>query len=413
MLVRFGPNQFHHLLDARGQAGPLLAAGGGQGQGRVGNQPELAVPIHGRAGVRRNLMVMHVQLWQLVPLVGVPQVRRLLQEDGPRIDPQPELRFLVGVQGQVVRLGRVSLEEPGQGLASVHDAQEPGIVDQFFVAVRTRGRRGHEAVFHAAEQGKERLVRLGTEGPQHARLVQGHSVEQVYVQPTVAHTLVVGQVQALAVHLFGPPDKVYIDAQLGRIASKLAAHPERADDELPSAIASPDQAHDFELHDGLAQAKGGEYAPAPAVQRPPDDVSLVRLGHGVDVVGLDRKPGLPGHAHFGFEELTVAHAATSAPGRGNIRSSSAKRASRSWTVSYFINPRLFGIARAVVGHLLNHRELGLQSWGCGFTTRRVCVFLPSRIARTMGPLKRMGLIVTGGLLNLVFQLFRQFEQFEF
>lgn len=28
--------------------------------------------------------------------------------------------------------------------------------------------------------------------------------------------------------------------------------------------------------------------------------------------------------------------------------------------------------------------------GFGFTTLRVCVFLPSRMARTMGPLKRIG-----------------------
>ena len=50
------------------------------------------------------------------------EVGGALQHDGPGCEPRPELDLLVGIELEVVRLLRVALEKPREGLARIHDA---------------------------------------------------------------------------------------------------------------------------------------------------------------------------------------------------------------------------------------------------------------------------------------------------
>ncbi|WP_345543479.1 hypothetical protein [Microbacterium jejuense] len=123
------------------------------------------VPLDGKRG-------------QVVSLVGEAEVGRPLHEARPRVQPQPELAFLVRVQRQVPCGRRVALEEPGERLAGVHDAEVAGVVDEFLVTVRGRRCGRDEPERDRVEQAKERLVRLRTERPEHRCFVQRHRFEQ-------------------------------------------------------------------------------------------------------------------------------------------------------------------------------------------------------------------------------------------
>ncbi|MFB9187250.1 hypothetical protein ACFFX1_54775 [Dactylosporangium sucinum] len=222
-----------------------------------------------------------------VPVVGVAEVGRLLQEHGPRVEPQVELGLFVRVQREVVRLGGVPLEEPGECLAGVHDAEEPGVVDELLVPVGAGGGGGNESVLDLVEQGQERLVGLGPERAEDGRLVEAGGVEQVRVKPAVADGLVVGEVDAGPVDLVVAADESDGDAEHGGVADELLPHAEGADDEGLVAGVVEDKPERLQLHHRLAEAERGEDRAPAAVDSPADDGCLVGFEERVDVGGVD------------------------------------------------------------------------------------------------------------------------------
>jgi hypothetical protein len=105
--------------------------------GAAAEEPYLPVAVDaGRGVVDGDLDPVDVQRRQVVAFVGVAEVGWLLEEDRPRVQPHEELFPLVRVQGEVVGLRGVALEEPGERLAGVHDAEESCVVDEFLVPVR-------------------------------------------------------------------------------------------------------------------------------------------------------------------------------------------------------------------------------------------------------------------------------------
>ncbi|MCY1352108.1 hypothetical protein D9M69_383920 [compost metagenome] len=297
----------HHLRDPSIQAVALLRAGLLHAQGSITEQQALAILFGtGRRMVGRYLVVDHPQFRQFVAFITEPEVRGSLQEDRPAVKPEPELALLVRVQGQVVGLGAVALEEAGQRLAGVHDAEEAGVVDQLLVAVRAGRGGGDEAVPDAAEQTQEGLIGLGAEAAQHARFVQADGGEQRRVKLAVTDRLVVGQVEDLAVlHLIRRADELELDAEHGAVAAELLAHAQRQADQYRATGKLLDQAQDLDLHHRLAQAEGGEDGPAAAAHRPAHDGALVRLEDRVDVVVAHVEAGEIRQANLLAQEVEI------------------------------------------------------------------------------------------------------------
>jgi hypothetical protein len=96
----------------------------------------------GRSGARASAR----QRRQLVAVVGEAEIGGLLHEQRPRRDPQPELALLVRMDGELVGLLAVALEEARLGLADVHHVEEGGIGQQLDVFVGRRRRGGDEAI---------------------------------------------------------------------------------------------------------------------------------------------------------------------------------------------------------------------------------------------------------------------------
>ena len=107
----------HPGLDAL----PLLPAGLRQGDRSVIGELVLPVPVHFLAVVIPDNVGPDLQRRQVIAGIVIAQVGGPPDEERPGRDPQPELILLVGIEGQVVGLGAVPLEKPGQRLAGVHD----------------------------------------------------------------------------------------------------------------------------------------------------------------------------------------------------------------------------------------------------------------------------------------------------
>jgi len=80
---------------------------------------------------------MHRHRRQVIAIVRIAQIGGLLQEDRPRVEPQPELALLVRVQGQVVGLRAVALmrlQDRVDLVVSNLEAGETGQLDRFIPA---------------------------------------------------------------------------------------------------------------------------------------------------------------------------------------------------------------------------------------------------------------------------------------
>ena len=305
VLAGRGVENVPHLGYARGQTAALDPTGGPQAHGRVVHKLQLAVLVAGLRQTRRHLVIMDVEPGQIISLIGVAQIGRLLQEHGPGVDPQPELALHMRVQGKIVGLGAATFEKAGKGLAGIHDAQKTGVVDQLLVAVGAGCGRGHKAVFDGLEEGEKGLIGQTAERAQHTGFIQRRSVEVLHMQAAVAHGFVIGEVQARAADFLVAPDEGKAHAQLGGVGLEFLPHAQRGDDELEAALLADDLAHDFKLHERLAQAEGREHGATAPQQRPTHDVALVRLEHGVNTVRRDSKAGMLRNGQLGFEEGTV------------------------------------------------------------------------------------------------------------
>lgn len=139
----FGHPRFYAL--------PLLSGRVLQVHRRVPHHLDLPVLVGGLSQLGVQDVLVHLQRRQGIAGVVVAQVRRAAQKQSPAAHPQPEFFLLVGVQRQVVGLGAVPLEEPGQGLPRVHNLQESGVMDQLLVPVGAGRGRGYQLVFDPPE----------------------------------------------------------------------------------------------------------------------------------------------------------------------------------------------------------------------------------------------------------------------
>src|SRR6266536_97961 len=107
VLIGASGHELVELGDPGGKAVAPLPGGLGHPEGGVAPQPAAAVPVDLTAcrGLGADLMPVDLQRRQLVALVRVAEVRWLLQEQGPRGDPQPELALRVRQQGEPIRMG--------------------------------------------------------------------------------------------------------------------------------------------------------------------------------------------------------------------------------------------------------------------------------------------------------------------
>ena len=181
------------LVDPVGHAVALFARCFFQGNGCIPEHLGLPPTVGTGFGVIDfQLMPDNANVRQVVPLIGVSEVGRLGDKDGPCRNPKPKFLFLVRIQGQVVGLRAVSLKESGKSLPGVHDPQKAGVVDQLFVSVRGRRSRTNKSVWNNLEDLQEGLIGLRSVSPQHARLIERSKGEKGRIDPAVADALVIG-----------------------------------------------------------------------------------------------------------------------------------------------------------------------------------------------------------------------------
>ena len=205
--------------------------------------------------------------------------------------PQPELAFLVRVQGQVICLAAVPLEEAGQRLAGVHDPEEPGVVDQLLVPVRIRCRRRDVAIGNIGEQFHELLVCLRPEAAENAGLIQRAYPEPGRRHLALAHRFVVRHIDAMTIDLgigTDEPWRLWPSQLVDGIDPEFLPDAQRQRDQRQClAGVLHRQPHGFQLDHGLAESEAGEERSPTAADAPADKIALVRLQEGMDLVGVD------------------------------------------------------------------------------------------------------------------------------
>src|SRR3546814_18318886 len=77
--------------------------------------------------VARDLMPANLKRRERVTLVTESQVGRLLNEQRPGADPQPEFILFVRMQGELVGLLRVALKKPSLRGRDIHHAEKRGV----------------------------------------------------------------------------------------------------------------------------------------------------------------------------------------------------------------------------------------------------------------------------------------------
>src|ERR1051326_8430726 len=101
---------------------PLLTRGLGDAETRILEHPALTITLRrGRDVIARHLVPAHIQLGQDVAIIGIAEIGRRVEEEGPARHPQPELALFVRMQRELIGLRRVALEPTGLRLAYVHD----------------------------------------------------------------------------------------------------------------------------------------------------------------------------------------------------------------------------------------------------------------------------------------------------
>ena len=290
-----------HLRDAIREAHAGLARGVRDARGGVGEH------LHLRAlrACERLLSASACEMIgrQLVPadferrehvarvVVLREDVRRLRHEHGPRADPEPELSLLVGMDRERVGVLGVALEEPGLRGRDVHHIEEGAVGEKLDELVRRgRGRRD-EAIAHrlaldplthvaAVVTGEERHELAEglrpAEAAQTRGLVERGAVERARVELSVAHGLVVRQVDAGLVGLFDASDEAHRDAHRLAVSDELLPHAEGRHDEESSAGVRTDLTREFDLHTRLAESEGRKDRSAALAKRPRDDGALKR-----------------------------------------------------------------------------------------------------------------------------------------
>src|SRR3546814_10103121 len=103
-------------------------------------------PTRRASYLARDLMPANLKRRERVTLLTESQVVRLLNEQRPGADPQPEFILFVRMQGELVGLLRVALKKPSLRGRDIHHAEKRGVSKQFDVVVRARRCRRHEPV---------------------------------------------------------------------------------------------------------------------------------------------------------------------------------------------------------------------------------------------------------------------------
>ncbi|RRV29621.1 hypothetical protein EGJ23_01405 [Pseudomonas sp. o96-267] len=279
--------------------------------------------------VAGQFVPVQVEFGQDVAVVAETQVAGLLDEQCPTGHPQPELFFLVRVDGEFVGLLAVALEKAGLGGADIHHAQVGGIGQQLDIVIRRRRGGGHQAVpdalgldaglaIVAGEETHELAECLAAaEAAQYVGLVQAGGHEIARVELAVPHGFVVGQVDtgfagfldaADEARRFGPAQALHC------ITAELLNHAKRQGDQPPAAGILGRQAHELQLDDRLVQAEAGEQRAPSAGQQPRHDSPAVRLHVRVHQFRQHLEAIGRRYAYLVLQELLVAdcHAEASA-----------------------------------------------------------------------------------------------------
>ncbi|SKF62050.1 Uncharacterised protein [Mycobacteroides abscessus subsp. abscessus] len=90
-------------------------------------------------------------------------------------------------------------------------------------------------MLHVCEQREERLVGLAAIAAQDGCLVERHGREQGRVELAVADRFVVGDVEPVAVDLFGSVDECEFESEHAGVAHELLPNAEGADDQSTAA----------------------------------------------------------------------------------------------------------------------------------------------------------------------------------
>ena len=290
------------LCHACGDAVPLFPRRLREPLRRVMKHLELPVLLLGYIRRPSQFVISHLEFGQVVARIVIAEVRRLLNEECPCREPQPELFFLVRVECQVVRLRAVTLEKPCECLPRVHDLKIARIVDEFLVLVRRRCRRGYELVRNAAEFREERLIGLAPKRAQHRRLIKTRARECVGADVAIAYTLIVRDHQPTGrgrylLHVADVDRRIHAEER-HRVTYELLFDTQRAHNEHLSAFVFVDETAPFELHNGLAESERREDGTPTTCHRPHDRISLMWFQHGTYLPWINGNARLFRDHHF-------------------------------------------------------------------------------------------------------------------
>ena len=206
------------------------------------------------------------------------------------------------VERQIVRLRTVTLEKSCECLPCVHDLKIARIVNQLFVLVRRRCRRGYELVRNAAKLAEERLIGLAPKRAQDRRLIKARACECVGADIPVTYTLIVrdheptGRSRYL-LHVADVDRRIHVE-ECHRVTHELLFDTQRAHDQHLAALVFVDETAPFELHNGLAKSERREDGTPTTCHRPHDRISLMWFQHGTYLPRINGNARLFRDHHF-------------------------------------------------------------------------------------------------------------------
>ena len=240
---------------------------------------DLSIPVQSGAHCGWQNVGPNLHRRQIVACGVIAKVGGRGQHQRPRRNPEPELFFLVRVEGQVVRFCGIPLEKPGQGLAGVHDLQETGIVDQFLVLIRAWRRRCDQLKPNAPEFVQKGLISLAAEAPQNGGFIQSAGGKGCRVNVSISDALIVGQQNARRSRrrFFHRPHVLrgLHAQQLHRIPGELLTDAQGQNNQRPTSGVLHDQPTPFQLLSCLAQAEALKQRSPSTLASPEHSITLV------------------------------------------------------------------------------------------------------------------------------------------
>ncbi|MCC6856845.1 MAG: hypothetical protein IT189_12405 [Microbacteriaceae bacterium] len=224
--------------------------------------------------VNFHSMLVQVQAGQAVCAVIVAQVRWAADQRTPCNHPLPEDRTGVTLQAPDASVSTVMREELGQHFSAGADAQELGMRAKLGPVIR--GRRGGGAQFKGCrtERLQQRAQGLGVVVLDAARLVQHHRAELAAIE--AVQPVIVRHVDAGLDHFGAVAHLLDVHADVCAFVHGLLCHSQRRQDQHVATGSSAHAIGPGHLHPALAKAGIGEDGGAATLQRPANQIDLMR-----------------------------------------------------------------------------------------------------------------------------------------